>query len=81
MDQERLFTSHELRRYDGESGPMYVAYQGVVYDVSDCPRWKSGLHEHMHFPAQDLSGEMAEAPHAEDVFSRPCVHRVGRLSS
>lgn len=78
-EQERVFSMHELRRFDGESGPMYIAYQGYVYDVSDCPRWKSGLHENMHFPAQDLSGEMADAPHGDDVFSRPCVRLVGKL--
>lgn len=77
---ERIFSIDELRRFDGESGPIYIAYQGIVYDVSDCPRWKSGLHEQMHFPAQDLSEEMADAPHSEDVFSRPCIRRVGRLS-
>lgn len=79
-EPERIFSINELRRFDGESGPIYIAYQGIVYDVSDCPRWKSGLHEQMHFPAQDLSEEMADAPHSEDVFSRPCIRRVGRLS-
>jgi predicted heme/steroid binding protein len=76
---EREITLAELRRCDGENGPMYIAYQGVVYDVSDCPRWRRGLHENMHFPAQDLSGEMGEAPHAQDVLTRPCVRRVGVL--
>lgn len=76
---ERRFTLAQLRAYDGESGPMYIAYQGVVYDVTDCPRWRLGLHEHMHFPGQDLSGELSEAPHAAEVFTRPCVRRVGLL--
>jgi predicted heme/steroid binding protein len=33
----------------------------------------------MHFPGQDLSGEMEDAPHKEDVFNRPCVKIVGWL--
>lgn len=81
MNQERIFTTNDLRRYDGENGPMYVAYLGTVYDVTNCPHWKSGLHEQMHFPGQDLSGEMIGAPHGVEVFTRPDVHRVGRLRS
>jgi predicted heme/steroid binding protein len=76
---ERLFTQRELRSYDGEDGRIYIAYQGIVYDVSDCPKWRSGLHERMHFPGQDLTSEFPEAPHAEEVFRHPCVQRIGRL--
>lgn len=79
MTEERLFRLLELRRYDGDEKPIYIAYQGIVYDVSDCPRWRSGLHERLHFPGQDLTGEMYDAPHAEEVFTRPGVKRVGRL--
>jgi predicted heme/steroid binding protein len=79
MDGERVFTARELQRYDGEDGPMYIAYEGVVYDVSDCPRWRTGLHERLHFPGQDLTGELGDAPHGMEVFSRPCLKRVGRL--
>ncbi len=79
MIDEKTFTLRELQRYDGDSGPMYIAFDGVVYDVSDCPKWRSGMHENLHFPAQDLSGEIGEAPHGGEVFTRPCVKRVGRL--
>lgn len=78
---ERLFSKAELHRYDGENGPMYIACQGIVYDVSQCPKWRSGLHEGLHFPALDLTGELRDAPHAEEVFKRPCVRKVGRLQS
>lgn len=76
---ERLFTQRELHRYDGEDGRIYIAYQGIVYDVSDCPKWRNGLHERMHFPGQDLTSEFSEAPHAEEVFRHPCVRLIGRL--
>jgi predicted heme/steroid binding protein len=79
IEPTRLFTPEELLHYDGEDGPIYVAYQGIVYDVSDCPKWRQGMHENLHFPGLDLSGEMSEAPHREEVFRRPCVKRVGRL--
>ena len=77
---DRIVSLAELRRNNGDLGrPKFIAYAGVVYDVSDCPRWRADLHERLHFPGQDLSGEMAEAPHRADVLNRPCVRVVGRL--
>jgi predicted heme/steroid binding protein len=58
---------------------MYVAHAGIVYDVTDCPKWRRGLHENLHWPGQDLTAEMANAPHAAGVFAHPCVKQVGRL--
>jgi predicted heme/steroid binding protein len=75
---ERTFTLRELQRYNGERGqPVYIAFRGVVYDVSDCPKWRSGMHEQLHFAGIDLTPELADAPHAAEVFTRPCVKRVG----
>lgn len=77
---DHLVTEMELRRSNGERGTRkLIAYQGIVYDVSDCPKWRTGLHEQLHFPGQDLTDELPEAPHKEDVFSRPCVKIIGRL--
>ena len=79
---EFTFTENELRRYNGDDHPnIYIAYQGIVYDVTNCPRWRHGMHERMHFPGQDLSGEMEDAPHATDVLTRPCVRIVGKLKT
>ncbi|MFM8320985.1 MAG: cytochrome B5 [Chloroflexota bacterium] len=77
--EERVISQAELRRCDGESGPMYVACNGVVYDVTGCPKWRRGLHEGQHFPGQDLSEWLAKAPHGEEVFAHPCARRIGRL--
>ena len=77
---ERVFSARDLQRYNGERGQrVYIAHGGVVYDVSDCPKWRSGLHEQLHFAGFDLSGELADAPHGQEVFTRPCVQRVGVL--
>ena len=77
---ERTFTRRELLQYDGERGRRrYIACGGTVYDVTDCPKWRTGLHEGQHFPGQDLSAELPHAPHGTEVFVRPCVKRVGRL--
>ena len=77
---DRIIAEGELRRNNGERGTRkFVAYHGVVYDVTDCPKWRTDLHEQLHFAGQDLTGELPEAPHAADVFARPCVKVVGRL--
>jgi len=80
--EDRIVTEAELRRSTGERGTRkLIAYKGTVYDVSDCPKWRTDLHEQLHFPGQDLTGELLEAPHREEVFSRPCVKVVGQLES
>ena len=80
MTGDLTFTERDLRRYDGERGqPKYVAHNGIVYYVTDCPKWRPEMHEQLHFPGQDLTSELPDAPHGEEVFERPCVKRVGRL--
>ena len=79
--EEIILSEAQLRRYDGEDKPMYVAFEGVIYDVSECPHWLRGLHQGLHFPGQDLSNEITEAPHGNEVFTFPCVRRVGRLKT
>ena len=77
---EPIITNMELRRNSGERGTRkWIAYNGMVYDVTDCPKWRTDMHEQLHFPGQDLTSELPDAPHRDDVFSRPCVKRVGKL--
>jgi predicted heme/steroid binding protein len=77
---DRLITEMELRRNTGErSSRKFIAYNGIVYDVTDCPKWRLDLHENLHFPGQDLTSELPDAPHQDDVFTRPCVKVVGKL--
>jgi predicted heme/steroid binding protein len=79
---DRKITQAELRRNNGDRGsPKWVAYRGVVYDVSDCPRWRADLHEGLHFPGQDLTAEVADSPHQETVFTRPCLRVMGFLET
>ncbi len=80
---DRIFTEAELRLYNGDDRErMYVAYKGIVYDVTDCPKWRKGIHEGLHFPGQDLSLELdTQAPHAGGVLSHPCAMVVGRLKT
>ena len=77
-----IITEVELRRNTGERGTRkFIACNGIVYDVTDCPKWRTDLHEQLHFPGQDLTSELPEAPHKEDVFTRPCVKVVGKLQT
>ena len=77
----KLYSESQLHLFNGEDDErMYVAYKGIIYDVTDCPKWRRGIHEGLHFPGQDLSAELdTEAPHAGGVFSHPCVKIVGRV--
>lgn len=78
----QIITLAELIRCNGEDDErILIAYHGMVYDVSQSPRWQSGLHEHLHFPGQDLTAELPEAPHGIEVFDHPSIRRIGRLQA
>ncbi len=71
------FTREELATFNGKDGsPAYVAYKGVVYDVTDSAMWGDGDHEGMHFAGADLTEEHDDAPH--DVYVTDFTE-VGRL--
>ena len=53
---ENWITESQLRLFNGDDDErMYVAYKGIIYDVTDCPRWRRGIHEGLHLPGQVLS--------------------------
>lgn len=79
--EERVFTERELQQFDGTRGkPAYIAYQGVVYDVSASSLWRGGLHQDLHYAGTDLTRTLRKAPHTTEVFTHATVKRVGRLS-
>lgn len=68
---EKQVTVEELKRCDGQDGrPAYVAFRGRVYDVSESVMWASGRHRGRHQAGQDLTAELAAAPHDEEVLQR-----------
>lgn len=64
-------TLAELTNYDGQNGRRaYIAVNGTIYDVTDSPRWETGLHPPDHQAGQDLTEELAKAPHIRAVVER-----------
>ena len=65
------FTLTGLSQFNGEDGkPVYVAYQGKVFDVSGSKLWRGGIHMKRHHAARDLSTDFKAAPHGEEVLAR-----------
>jgi predicted heme/steroid binding protein len=68
----------ELDQYDGRDGRRaYIAYRGVVYDVTGGGSWQSGLHMGRHQAGSDLTRDIALAPHNDErVLEMPVVGRL-----
>ena len=77
---DKRFTPQELVGYDGAEGrPAYVAYKGIVYDISGSRLWKAGKHMNRHHAGADMGLDLAQAPHSPDVLTR--FPRVGVLEA
>ncbi|MEW6667787.1 MAG: DUF2231 domain-containing protein [Thermodesulfobacteriota bacterium] len=70
----------ELEQSNGKDGnPVYVAYQGKVYDVSRSKLWKTGRHMNRHQAGRDLTTDFQAAPHTPEVLERyPQVGVLGK---
>jgi predicted heme/steroid binding protein/uncharacterized membrane protein len=81
LDQDdRIVQEEELSASDGQEGrPAFVAHKGKVYDVSGSRLWRTGVHVRRHHAGQDLTADLAAAPHDESVFER--VPMVGELAA
>ncbi len=71
------FTIQELSEYNGKDGnPAYIAYDGMVYDVSNHPRWKSGTHNGQK-AGTDITSAIKKAPHgASKIKGLPVVGKL-----
>lgn len=48
----------------------WVAFKGVIYDVTNSRLWRDGLHYGLHWAGQDLTEELKDAPHTDSVFNK-----------
>jgi predicted heme/steroid binding protein len=68
----------QLSLRNGQDKPeIWIAYKGIVYDVTHSKMWRQGKH-YEHWAGQDLTDELEDAPHTEIVFERLLI--VGRLT-
>ncbi|MBE9584956.1 cytochrome b5 [Mucilaginibacter sp. JRF] len=78
MDDLPLYTRSQLALRNGQDKPqIWVAYLGIIYDVTESRLWRNGKH-YEHWAGQDLTEELADAPHTHSVFEK--FEKVGRLS-
>lgn len=68
-------TPEQLADFDGKDNrPAYVAYKGMIYDMTNSRLWKNGAHMVKHHAGTDLTPDLAKAPHTEDkVLAMPQV--------
>ncbi len=73
------YTKSQLALRNGQDKEqIWVAYQGLIYDVTRSRLWRNGKH-YEHWAGQDLTAELADAPHNQNVFDKYEV--IGKLSS
>lgn len=70
MNKLPSFTRSQIALRNGQDKPeVWVAYKGLIYDVTDSRLWRNG-HHYEHWAGQDLTSELEMAPHTEKVFER-----------
>lgn len=73
----QTYTLQQLALRNGQDKPqIWVAYDGLIYDVGESKLWRKGKH-YEHWAGQDLTDELKDAPHTETVFEKFKV--VGKI--
>jgi predicted heme/steroid binding protein len=73
-----VYTRSQLALRNGQDREdIWVAYQGLIYDVNRSKLWRKGQH-YEHWAGQDLTEELKDAPHNANVFDKFEV--IGRLA-
>lgn len=64
------YTIQQLALRNGQDrSEIWVAFEGKIYDCTKSRLWKNGKH-YEHWAGQDLTAEMADAPHTDRVFAK-----------
>ena len=72
MAKEKLtgYTVVQLSLRNGvDKEEVWIAYRGLIYDVSLSRLWRKGQH-YEHWAGQDLTHELKDAPHTAKVFDK-----------
>ncbi len=71
------YTKQQLALRNGQDKPqIWVACNGLIYDMGESRLWRNGRH-YEHWAGQDLTDELADAPHTAGVFEK--FTPVGKL--
>jgi predicted heme/steroid binding protein len=66
----KKYTVQQLALRNGQDKEeIWVAFRGKIYDVTESRLWRNGKH-YEHWAGQDLTLELAEAPHTDTVFEK-----------
>lgn len=77
MNNLPTFTRSQLALRNGQDKPeIWVAFKGIIYDVSKSRLWRNGKH-YEHWAGQDLTHELKDAPHTHTVFDK--FDAIGQL--
>ncbi|MEY3404683.1 MAG: cytochrome b5 domain-containing protein [Cyclobacteriaceae bacterium] len=77
MSETTSYTRSQLALRNGQDRPeIWVAFDGLIYDVTVSKMWKNGKH-YEHWAGQDLTEELKDAPHSDRVFEKFKV--IGKL--
>lgn len=72
-----IYNKQQLALRNGQDKPeIWVAFKGIIYDVSTSRLWKNGMH-YEHWAGQDLTDQLHNAPHNERVFEK--FKAIGQL--
>jgi predicted heme/steroid binding protein len=76
-DSLPVYTKSQLALRNGQDKPqIWVAYLGLIYEVTESRLWRNGKH-YEHWAGQDLTDELKDAPHTEAGFEKFVA--IGRL--
>lgn len=79
VDSLPEITRSQLALRNGQDKPeIWIAFQGLVYDVTTSRLWRNGKH-YEHWAGQDLTPELKDAPHTDKVFDK--FTPIGRLKT
>ena len=69
MDLPEYSKSYLALRNRRDKPEIWVAFEGLIYDVTESRLWKNGKH-YEHWAGQDLTDELKDAPHSKQVFEK-----------